>query len=127
MGEAKRRKKLDPNYGQLKPPVEVELATIPLPAYEGELLPDFGAYCLQQFGDRPISLAPLTHCSVMVQGNEGYIHFNASGYMATIITTAEMALSYKDQPFPLVVKPNLRQRYLTQETQEWVVPFFLVD
>lgn len=126
MGEAKRRKTLDPNYGKPKPPIAVELAAIPAPPKE-KLLPDFGAYCLKTFGNRPITLEALTNYSVMIRGSEGYIQFNAGGYMATVITTPEIALRYKDNPFPLMVKPDERDRYLTETTKEWVVPLKLLE
>lgn len=119
MGEAKRRKLLDPSYGKQRISMEVNTPGI---VDNSKMLPDFGEHYFQQHGRSPLQLL-ITNPSVMCVGSDGYLHFIAGDYMGTILTSVSIALKYKNRQFAGVIRPAPNDRYFTQVTNEWVLPF----
>lgn len=109
MGEAKRRKLIDPDYG--KP--------------EFDMLPDYGDYLVKS-GLEEMNLC-IDNPAIMVAGNEGYIQFSSENYCGTILTTPSIARSYQNRPFVGKVKPSPQERYRTSVTKEWVTPLRIVQ
>ena len=93
---------------------------------EYSLLPDYVPWFFKNHGNVQFHLY-LAHPAVMCTQQEGYLHFSTGSHVGTIIAPVKTALEYKNKPFVGVVRPEPGDRYFTQETCEWVLPFRIVQ
>jgi hypothetical protein len=112
MGEAKRRKKLDPNYGKLKLPTSVPIDYL---KYD-EFLPCFGYVYLVQFKDvEPCSFV-VNKKLVLRPGNNTFNFCHSQGLVtiemaSDMISTFEQKYNNNAKYIGFVAKPNFRKRY----------------
>lgn len=93
-------------------------------ASNDSLIPDYGTHYLKQFGLAPM-LVNLSNFSVMITEKEGYIMWEAHGFLATLIVPKTFAEYHKGSSFiGAKVVPDPADAYTTP-LGERVVPFKL--
>lgn len=121
MGESKRRKQLDPSYGKTPRTKTIQNQK----SRSFNLKPDYGEFWYKNCGEKEISIY-IENPFVMITHVEGYINFELDTHMGTIITSSAIAMKYREKAFAGVIKPSPNERYLTEQTKEWVLPFRIV-
>jgi hypothetical protein len=143
MGEAKRRKLLDPNYGKPIPITfqkansdDVERFRVESMELVGEtgLKPDFGLWQLMTFGVKPIHQVLVPDWFIVGQEKSpinGQIYENicisVSGMIATIFLTRETFAEWKKEKAvnkTLLLIPCIQDRYLNPQKNDWVIPLY---
>ncbi len=121
MGEAKRRKKLDPNFGKGTSRAEKNAKT-----QVENLLPDYGHIYYSQCGDAPINLH-VENPIILIGKSEAQIGFKAAGALGTIIVPIDFAKEVKENPSKLSqhqFRAAVEEKYKAS-SGEWVIPFVL--
>jgi hypothetical protein len=120
MGEGKRRKQLDPEYGQ---PVMVSGSDN---NDMGGWRPDLGAYWAKHYPGRAMLLPKEKISMAMVDSREGTINFIHDGKLGTVIASKELTRSLLAQTVKsLTIRVSVSERYRAA-SGETVVPFFVV-
>jgi hypothetical protein len=143
MGEAKRRKLLDPNYGKPKPIVFRQPQPKQAQTWYEQMVEQIqGTNFREDFGHNILVMfkrIKVMHCSLCgefiqfpqtVNGRK-YIAVNSiiSGQAALILLSKSTFDRWsQDQSILLTIVPNIEDRYLTQSRQsgirEWVIPMY---
>lgn len=126
MGEARRRKEWLAANKKDSDSINLQTSTSNSLLSNINLRPDYGHWYFNKFGNAEITVF-IEHPFSFSTKKEGYICFAAEEGLGTIITSVAQAMKVGSSPVALKIKPSPIERYKTSQTNEWVIPFRIVN
>ncbi len=130
MGKAKRREQAMGNsYGKsLRPLQEFKRISVKDIKKPDSLSPDFGHTYVKTFGEGTPMMMEINHPFSFCTNKEGYVSFKGfDESLGTIICSIATAKKIGNRAFTASIKPSIQEKYRTNHTDEWVIPFRFLD
>ena len=125
MGEAKRRKEWLAANKKVSNLINLQIPATSASSPNIDLRPDYGHWYFNKFGNTEINVFIESPFSFSTK-KEGYINFTTGEGIGTIITSVAQAMQVGNNPVALTIKPSPHEKYKTNQTNEWVIPFRIV-